>query len=235
MRESEAEGHLPLDASGLAELAGKLEEKGQVRILSFAPLFIVSRDSVDFLGQKILLYLSQFHQKNPKENGLPLDRLKKRFDAPAKILLLALMTLVHDGRLKQEGGEFALADFRRQLPPREEQLLRKIEMTCFEGEFQALTTKEILERMPLTPDKLESLLDILIERRKVAAVPPGFYLPAAWLEGIIAKIRASRKRELSVSEFKTLTGLSRKFAIPILEWLDEIGVTRRDGLTRTIL
>ncbi|MDP2915600.1 MAG: SelB C-terminal domain-containing protein, partial [Candidatus Aminicenantes bacterium] len=235
VRESEAEERLPLDASGLAELAGKLEEKGQVRILSFAPLFIVSRESVDFLGQKILLYLTQFHQKNPKENGIPLDRLKKRFDAPAKILLLALMTLVHDGRLMQEGGEFALADFRRQLPPREEQLLRKLETTCFEGEFQALTTKEILERIPLTPQKLESLLDILIERKKVVAVPAGFYFPAAWLEGIIAKIRALSKRELSVAEFKTMTGLSRKFAIPMLELLDGMGVTRRDGSTRAIL
>lgn len=235
LRESEVEERLPLDASGLAELAGKLEEKGEVRILSFAPLFIVSRESVDFLGQKILLYLTQFHQKNPKENGLPLDRLKKRFDAPAKILLLALMTLVHDGRLKQESGEFALADFRRRLPPREEQLLRKLETTCFEGEFQILTTKEILERIPLTPQKLESLLDILIERKKVVAVPAGFYFPAAWLDGIIAKIRALSKRELSVAEFKTMTGLSRKFAIPILEWLDGMGVTRRDGSTRAIL
>ena len=235
VRESEAEERLPLDAAGLAELAVGLEEKGLVRILSFAPLFIVARESVDFLGQKILAHLAQFHQKNPKENGLPLDRLKKRFDAPAKILLLALMTLVHDGRLKEERGEFSLADFRRQLPPREEQLLRKLETTCFEGEFEALTAKEILERMPLTRQKLESLLDILIERKKVVAVPPGFYVPAAWLEGIIAKIRASRKRELSVSEFKTMTRLSRKFAIPILEWLDEMEVTRRDGSTRRIL
>ncbi len=233
--ESEAEERLSLDAAKLAELAGTLEENGQVRILSFAPLFIVSRESVDFLGQKILPHISQFHQKNPKENGISLDRLKKRFDPPAKILLLAVMTLVHDGRLKQEGGEFALADFRRQLPPREEQLLRKLETTCFEGEFQALTTKEILERIPLTPQKLESLLDILIERKKVVVIPAGFYFPAAWLDGIIAKIRGLGRKELSVADFKTMTGLSRKFAIPILEFLDEMGVTRRDGSTRAIL
>ena len=235
VRESEAEERLPLDAAGLAELAGTLEEKGQVRILSFVPLFIVSRESVDFLGQKILPYISQFHQKNPKENSISLDRLKKRFDAPAKILLLAAMTLVHDGRLKQENGGFALADFRRQLPPREEQLLRKLEATCFEGEFQALTSREILERLPLTPQKLQSLLEILIERKKVVVIPAGFYFPAAWLDGIIAKILGLGKKELSVADFKAMTGLSRKFAIPILEFLDEMGVTRRDGSTRVIL
>jgi len=235
LREREAEERLPLDAAKLAELAGTLEEKGRVRILSFAPLFIVSRESVDFLEQKILPYISQFHRKNPKENGVSLDRLKKRFDTPARILLLALMTLVHDGRLKQAGGEFTLADFRRQLPPREEQLLRKLEASCFEGEFQALTSREILERIPLTPQKLRSLLDILIERKKVVEIPAGFYFPAAWLDRIIAKIRALSKHELSVAEFKAMTGLSRKFAIPILEFLDGMGVTRRDGSTRAIL
>jgi len=235
VREKEAEERLPLDAAGLAELAGALEEKGQIRILSFAPLFLVTRESIDFFGQKILPYISQFHEKNPKENGIPLDRLKKRFDAPAKVLHLAVMTLVRSGRLKQDGHEFALAGFQRQLPPREEQVIRKIEEACFEGEFRPMTDKDILERVPLTPQKLRAFLDILVERKKVVAVPPGFYIPTAWLDGIVAKIRDSKKRELNVADFKAMTGLSRKYAIPILEYLDEMDVTRREGTSRLIL
>ncbi len=233
--EKEAEERLPLDAAGLAELAGRLEEKGLIRILSFAPLFIVSRESIDYLGQKLLPYISQFHQKNPKEKGIPLDRLKNRFDAPAKILLLAVMTLVHGGRLKQDGREFALAGFQRQLPPREEQLLRKLESACFEGEFRPMTVKDVLQRIPLTPQKAQSLIDILIERKKVVPVPPGFYVPAAWLDETVAKIRGLGKSELSVADFKAMTGFSRKFAIPILELLDAMEVTRREGATRAIL
>jgi len=235
VRQTDAEEHLPLDPDGLAALAGALEEAGRLRILSFAPLFLVSRESLDFLGQKILLYVAQFHRTNPKEAGLTLDRLKKRFDAPSKILHLAVLSLVHDGRLKQEDGVFALADFERQLPPREEQLLRKLESACFEGEVKPLTSKDILERIPLTPQKLGKMLDILVERKKIAAIPPGFFVSAAWLDGLIDGIRSMGKRELTVAQFKSMTGLSRKFAIPLLEHLDERCVTRRNGAVREIL
>jgi len=51
----------------------------------------------------------------------------------------------------------------------------------------------------------------------------------------VAKLRASGRRELTVADFKALTGLSRKYAIPLLELLDEMGVTRRKGAVRDIL
>lgn len=235
VRQQDAEEQLPLDPDGWTALAGALEEEGRVRVLSFAPLFLVSRESVEFLGQKILSYVAQFHKTNPKEAGLTLDRLKKRFDAPSKILRLAALTLVHDGRLKQEDGLFALSDFRRRLPLREEQLLGKLESSCFEGEIKPLTAKDMLERLPLTPQKLGQLLDILIERKRIAAIPSGFYVSAAWLDGLIDGIRSIGKKELSIAQFKSMTGFSRKFAIPLLEYLDEQGVTRRTGSAREIL
>jgi selenocysteine-specific elongation factor len=48
-------------------------------------------------------------------------------------------------------------------------------------------------------------------------------------------IKESGKRELTVSDFKKMTGLSRKYAIPLLELLDQMGVTRRKGPSRLIL
>jgi selenocysteine-specific elongation factor len=235
VRERDAEAHLPLDSAGLSALAQKLEEEGHLRILSFVPFFVVGRESVDYLGRKILPYLSHFHENNPKEKGISLERLKRRFEVPAKVLLLALMTLAHDGKLRQEGREFALADFRRHLPPREEHLLQRLEAVFLEGESRPLTSKDLLERLPVTPQKLQSLLDILIERTRVVACPEGFYVSAVWLDGIIGKVRGLGKKELGVADFKEISGLSRKFAIPLLELLDAMDVTRRGGSSRTVL
>jgi selenocysteine-specific elongation factor len=78
-------------------------------------------------------------------------------------------------------------------------------------------------------------VDILIERKKVVQSKEGFFLHASWLDEVVAKIRSTGRKELNVGEFKDLTGLSRKFAIPLLELLDEMGVTRRRGATREIL
>ena len=63
----------------------------------------------------------------------------------------------------------------------------------------------------------------------------GFILHSRWLDEIIRKIRSSGKRELTVADFKGMTGLSRKYSIPLLELLDSMGVTRRKGSVRDIL
>jgi len=60
-------------------------------------------------------------------------------------------------------------------------------------------------------------------------------LHSKWLDEIISRIEKSKKRELTVADFKELTGLTRKYAIPLLELLDQMGVTRRKGRIREIL
>ena len=56
-----------------------------------------------------------------------------------------------------------------------------------------------------------------------------------WRPEVIEDIKKSGKREMTIAEFKELTGLTRKYAIPLLELLDQIGVTRRKGSLREIL
>lgn len=60
------------------------------------------------------------------------------------------------------------------------------------------------------------------------------YVHSHWLDDIVGKVIALGKKELSVADFKALTWLSRKYAIPLLELLDQMGVTRRKGPTREI-
>jgi selenocysteine-specific elongation factor len=87
----------------------------------------------------------------------------------------------------------------------------------------------------LTPAKLQKLLDVLVERKRIVQGQDGFYLHSRWLGEIIEKLKLSKKKELSVGDFKRMTGLSRKYAIPLLELLDGMGVTRRKGPVREIL
>jgi selenocysteine-specific elongation factor len=235
LKERDAEVVLPLDHAGLVALAQKLEEGGALRIMSFSPLTAVAREAIDFLGAKLLPYLAKFHETHPKEKGLTLERIKARFDAPKRILLLALKTLVHEGALKEDGTAFALAGFTRELSPREEKLLRDLEEMCFHGDFRTVTLQDIRETFKLTPRKLDQMLDILVERKRIVQNKEGFFLHRRWLDGVVARVRGLGRREMSVAEFKALTGLSRKFAIPLLELLDEMGVTRRRGATREIL
>jgi hypothetical protein len=235
LREETASVHLPLDGPVLTALAQQLEEIGRVRILSFRPLFLVAKEAVDFLGGKLVPYIEAFHRTHLREPGASFDRLADRFDAPRTVLKLALKSLVHEKTLKEDEATYALAGFKKELPLREEKALEKLEEMCFGGDFRALTLRDIHEQYSIALPKLEGMLAELVERQRIVGGRDGFYLHARWLDDLTGKLRALNRKELTIAEFKALTGLSRKFAIPLLELLDERGVTRRRGSVREIL
>ena len=235
LRDRELFDFCRLSLAELDEISRILESEGQVKILLFSPLFLVSQESFLFLCEKMLKFLAQFHKNNPGIQGVSLEKIQKRFDLSPKLLSLALRTLEREGKIRDLGFHFALSGFEAKLTASEEDLLKKMEEMYLKGEFQSVSLDEIRRNFCLSPAKAQKLLAFLVERKKVVQGKDGFMLHSAWLEEIIRKIRALGGKELSVSDFKKITGLSRKYAIPLLELLDEMGVTRRKGPLREIL
>jgi selenocysteine-specific elongation factor len=216
-------------------LARALEEEGKVRILAFSPVFMVSQDTLDFLRGRILGYLAQYHKKHPGQRGAPLEKIEKRFEAPRPILVLALRLLGKEGRALEEGGVVRLPDFHIPLTAADEETLAALERMVLSGQLGSVTLDDIRARFKLSPGKLQTLLGVLTERKKIVEGLDGFILHSRWLDDIVHKVRSSGKRELTVADFKAMTGLSRKYSIPLLELLDSMGVTRRKGSVRDIL
>jgi len=235
LRQSEARIQFPLDLSELISLSQQLEEEGTIRILTFSPLFLVARDSLDYLCRKLVSHISQYHKKHPDEKGITLDKIRKRFETPRQILSLAMKTLVSTGRVRHEGKAFALSGFQEVLSAREEKLLERLEEMSVQGKFHSVPLRAVQDELHLTSQALEKLLEILIARKKIVQGAEGFFLHSRWLDDIIGQVRGLGQKELTVAEFKAMTGLSRKYAIPILELLDRLGVTRRVGAAREII
>jgi len=224
-----------LTRSRIELLAKALEEEGLVRILGFSPLWLISQASLDMLRGRIVSFLAQYHKAHPAQRGAPLDKLEKKFEAPRTVLVLALRLLARESRAVEEAGLYRLADFRLPLSAADEATLASLEGMVLSGELGTVTSDDLRATFKLTPAKLQALLEVLAERKKIVEGIDGFILHARWLDEIIRKVRASGKRELTVADFKAMTGLSRKYSIPLLELLDSMGVTRRKGSVRDIL
>lgn len=235
LREKEAIQFSGLRRAKLLSLSKKLEAEGDLRILSFSPLVLVSKRSFDYLCQKILDFLSSFHEKHPDEQGPPLEKIQKRFDVDQKTLALAHNRLAKENKIRLLEGAVALSSFERMISPQEERILRQMEKMCYNGEFRSVSTENLRQKFCLAPARLNRLLDLLIERKKIVQGKEGFLIHSKWLDDVIFQIQDSGKKELTVSDFKAMTGLSRKYAIPLLELLDQMGVTRRKGPKREIV
>ena len=235
LKEEDAADFSSVEKKSLLPLVQELEAEGKIRILSFSPLYILSQAYFGFLCQKILVFLEGYHQKHPEQSGLSLARIKKRFNSPSKVLSLALKYLLRAGKIKEVGGGFSLSAFEIALSPEEEKILKKLEEMCFKGEFRSVSLEELRGQLRLSLGKLNRMLSLLIERKKIVLGKDGFLIHSRWLDEIIWRLRESGKRELTVSDFKKMTGLSRKYAIPLLELLDQMRVTQRKGPSRVIL
>ncbi len=232
LREREVLDFCRLTRSSLGRACQELEQEGRIRILSFTPLFLVYQPSLVFLSEKIVSYLEQYHQKHPEESGVPKEKIKKRYELHPRILSLSLKILEKKGLIEQRGNDVALSKFRTAPTPAEENILRELEEMCLKGEFRSVSMKDLQQKFRLSSKRLNMLLSLLIEREKIVQSKDGFFLHSRWLEEIISKLKEHRVKELTVSDFKNITGLSRKYAIPLLELLDQMGVTRRVSPSR---
>jgi len=235
LRETDVLAFSKVEPERLEAAAQKLEEEGKARILAFSPLYILSQESFEFLCRRIVEFLAQFHEKHSDARGVEANRIGKRFDLSATVLQLALKHLLKAGEVQVLDDLVALASFKAPLLPQEEDILIDMEKMCYDGKFSRVALDDIRRKFHISISRLQTLLSLLTERKKIVQGKDGFYIHSRWLDEIVNDLRGSGKKELSVADFKAMTGLSRKFAIPLLELLDEMGVTKRRGPGREIL
>ena len=106
---------------------------------------------------------------------------------------------------------------------------------CLKGDFRQFSLEDRRRHFHITPQKLDWMLSLLTERKKIIQGTDGLLLHSQWLDEVVQNLKKSGKKEMTITEFKKITGLSRKYAIPLLELLDQMGVTRRKGSVREIL
>lgn len=236
LREKEITEFCGFTSESILSLAQELELKGLIKILGFNPLFLISQESLIFLVDQLLAFLKRYHQKHPEALGIQIEKLRKRFRLPRLILNLALAKMKKDDLIIFREKEVVSLPFDEiPLDPEELKILAELERMCYQGEFRRVSLEELKNRFRLSRRSIEKLLAHLVARKKIFESADGFYIHSHWLEEIIQRLRHSGKKEMTVGEFKAMTGLSRKYAIPLLELLDRMGITRRKGSIREIL
>ena len=224
-----------LSVQDLIDHGRSLESKGILRILSFSPLFFLSQESFDNLCSKIVQLLTRFHEGHPTQMGMNKKKIRQRFDVHPRILALAFKNLVRSGTIREGAEHITLADFQLHLSAFDEKVLSRLEEIYKEGRFQTESLDGLKRKLKVAPHKLDQLLSLLIERDRVVKSKDGYILHAEWLDNLVEKLKDLEKKEITIAEFKKMTGLTRKYAIPLLELLDQMNITRRKGSIREII
>ena len=221
-------------------VAEKLEGAGKLRIVSREPWVMAPAEAVAGCGERIAAAVERFHRENPLAAGMPKEELRERAGRHLRpeIFRAALDELVRAGRVDVAGDRVMRAGRKVVFTPEEESAKREIERAFEQAGLAVPRLAEILPRLPVDPKRAEKLVRILVGERVLVKISDDLLLHArsvARLREMLAGYKRSAGDRISVAAFKELAGISRKYAIPLLEYLDRERATRRVGEERFIL
>lgn len=222
------------------------EGQKQLSVLGQPPSLLAHASHLARVKREMGEQLERFHMTNPLVAGITREDLRGRLAergrsagrAPSPLVFSTVLEqLQAQGKVVLEGETVLLAGRGIQLTP-EEAAARVQISRAFEGAgLAAPSAKEVLAGLRLDRARAEKILRLLLKDGTLVKISEDliFHSSAlAQLRTVIAR-RKEQSNRINVGVFKELTGLSRKYAIPLLEYLDRERVTRRQGDERIIL
>ena len=116
-----------------------------------------------------------------------------------------------------------------------EELTRRVEALYRDAGFSAPSPGDVAHQLQAKPVTVEGICRYLLQRRRLARLDGKFLIHRAVLDELARLVREWKVDDFAVGDFKERFGLTRKLAIPALEWLDSEHVTVRQGNRRKVL
>jgi selenocysteine-specific elongation factor len=202
---------------------------------------IVDNSAVAVLVDALLRGLEEYHRLRPLADGLPREEARERYfaRAGAGVFERVLADLVAAKRVVAR-DVLALASHRLALNDEEAEARGKLERWFRDAFLQPPGPAEAAPALGIRPDVADRIVQLLLRQRVLVRVETlVFHQDAlARLKADVAELKSragAGGATLDVAAFKDRYGVTRKFAIPLLEYLDRERVTRRTGDTRVVL
>jgi selenocysteine-specific elongation factor len=220
--------------------AQKLADADRAKIVSSEPLVLLSGKTFDEVRQKIAARIERFHKENPLLPGISREDLRSSLGRRVRpeTFRAALDDLLAQKKLESLGEIVKHAGAAIKLDPQEARAKEQIEKAFATAGLAVPSVKEVLGKLPVETRRAEKILQILLRDKILVRVTPEliFHRDAlAQLRDHLSVFKKTKGERISVPGFKELTGITRKYAIPLLEFLDRERVTRRAGDERVIL
>jgi len=225
---------LAMPAEEVASLVAGLKERGD--LVEIEAGRFLHRHRLDAAAHLVTGTLSEFHAAQPMRAGMSREELRSRLSrqVDAKGFNLVLTRVEAEGLVAAEGGRVRLASHEPQLTPEQRRVADAFESGLLADPFNAPSYDEL--RAGLPPKAAQEVWDALLGNGVIVRISEGVFLHRKAVEQAIEQVRAylAENRQVTAAQFRDLLGTSRKYAVPLMEYLDAQRVTRRLGDVREL-
>lgn len=225
---------LGVSAPNVGDTFAELKEAN--KITGFAGLWF---NPAHFLKstQRFMATLGEMHREAPGVVGFDPATVVLNAELPweGKALDRILTELETQGLVRNRGGLVFDTAFRIVLKPRQQELLNRVVAILTEASPSVPDVKELARNLNVPLQAIQEIIELGIQAGQVVALPEGLYYAQtsiAAMQTVLTKKWA--KRQFTSAEARDALGTTRKYAIPILEYFDSVGVTVRRDENRTL-
>jgi selenocysteine-specific elongation factor len=219
--------------------ANRLAEQKRLQILSEQPLKFAASELVKECVVSIRQAVEDFHRANPLMPGIPKQELRGQIGDPdVDLFQVAVKDSVEAGEIAVAGDLVRRAGREIALTPEEARAKEIMEREFEKAGLAVPSFSAVLQKLPVEAGRAQKIFQILLREKVLVKVAEdlAFHRTAvAKLRELVGEYKQRNGVRLPVPAFKELTGVTRKYAIPLLEYLDRQHVTRRVGDERVIL
>jgi selenocysteine-specific elongation factor len=220
--------------------AKNLTKAGALRSVSQEPLRLLAEPQFQDLTKRLLLRVETFHKENPLLPGISREELRAAAGRRVKIetFRAALEELAKQDKVALQGELVKKPGAEITLTPEEARAKEQIEQAFAKAGLAVPSVKEVLAQLAMESRHAEKILQILLREKVLVRVSPELIFhnnALSRLPELLQNYKKSKGPRIGVPVFKELTGITRKYAIPLLEYLDRQRLTRRMGDERVIL
>jgi selenocysteine-specific elongation factor len=200
---------------------------------------LVSRASLE--GAKLYTTdrLKGFHQKNPLAGGMNKEALREdlQLGLSSEVFAAVLESLIAEGKIEISGENVRIAGQAVVMKDDEAESKRIIEQAFESAGLKVPALKDVLAGLKIDRARAQRIVTLLLRERVLFKLNEDLVFHRDALESLRQLVREQKTTSprMDVARFKDLTGVSRKYAIPLLEYLDRERITRRVGDERLIL
>ena len=202
-----------------------------------APALYLPSERYGEIEESIKRSLREFHAEKPLADGMVKETLKKKVlgSWDRKAAEVFLDSLLRQGALESHGKVISLPGGKATVTEEQVHLIDQIVKMIEHHAFSPPTLSELSAELSLDRQMLSDLIAIAEKQGGVCRVSPELYFSPGAIKQIEKSLRESIRPEgITVSEFRTLIGTTRKYALPLLEYFDRMKITSRVGDVRKL-
>jgi selenocysteine-specific elongation factor len=218
-------------------LLRKMRDQKEIRVIDTERMKVIDVRQYARLREMTLSQLGEFHQRFPMKSGLAKEELRTKLpkEMDVKLFQTLLNELAESKEVVMEKDKLMLPGHRIASDD-EKGLFRQTEEALRKADLQPPSSKELADEWSADEKEVQEVLEHLAHKGVLIKIRSGMYFHREGIEHLKGKLvdHFKRSRELTTPQFKEITGVSRKFTIPLIEYFDQIRFTLRLGDKRIL-